>query len=252
MQLFECVGIPFVSEDLTSRRLQQLVAEGTRDRRPEGGEMITWLDDASGAAMIFNTNEQGQIACARPAFQSGFDFIGVAQRFGADPDGCRFCDPVVATQPLQPGEWRAPGAEDYRSPFVFHLANSGMMRQHIAPNGPVDLIVAGFAEEIRIWRDEHEFRAQPGNENAPLRMTGAHFDPQNPSPSQYLLTGEVRSVEEQMNSATKTKFWVLVVDAPFVDNNCWLVLVRPDDAPFGIERGNVVETNVWACAMAMS
>jgi hypothetical protein len=213
--------------------------------------MIMWADESSLAAMIFNTDANDSIICARPVLQSGFDFRGVAVGFGPDPDGCTFCEPLIAIQTDDDIVWRAPTAEDHRPKFAFHLANAGTMRGAISEGTEVDLIVAGFAESIRVWDDEDAFRAEPGNETADTHLMGAQFDPRNPTPSQYVLMGTVMSAEQQLNSATRTPFWSLVIDAPFVANNCWQVVARPEDVALGVEPGNLVQTNVWACAMAM-
>jgi hypothetical protein len=241
MKHFECVGIPFDDEKATSTRLSHLAANGDAEERSDGGRLITWIDDSSGAVMIFNTDREGFVVCARPAFQVGADYQGVAVGFGSDPDGCEFCDPLIATQPI-------PGS-DASPPHVFHLGNSGLVRGQITPGGAVDLIVTGFAEEIRSWRDESEYREQPGNADAHTHMTGFVHDPSSPSPSQYLVTGTVVDVEKRRNSATGLDFWWLWVDAAFGAQGCWSVVAREEDLPRGAKRDNVVEMWLWACGM---
>ena len=204
--------------------------------------MITWIDAKSGAAMVFNTDQEGAITCAQPAFQTGSDFRGIATGFAPDPDGCMYCDPLLATQPV-------PGS-DARPPFVFHLGNSARARASLAADRPVDLIVTGFAETFKSWRDTDEYRSTQAKDDAPVSVLGFVYDPARPSPSQYIVTAPVLKAEKRLNSATNVEFWWLWLRAGFGDSETAIV-VREEDVPFGVEPGNVVEAQFWACAMSI-
>ncbi len=244
MRDFECIGIPFVEEKITGRRFRELAGLGYPHPRTDGGKTIMWTDASSGAAMIFNTDSKGSIVCVQPAFQAGVDFRGVAAGWGADADGCRFCDPLLATQPVP--------NSDARPPFVFHVGNAGLARERITAGAPLDLIVAGFARGIRAWKDEAEYHRTPGKQHSDVHTMGFRYDPKDPSPAQYLITGTVLCVERQRNSVTNVEFWVMSLDAPFGDGRRWDVVARDEDLPWGANAGSVVEANVWACAMSMS
>ena len=86
------------------------------------------------------------------------------------------------------------------------------MRPRLTEDSPVDLIVSGFAEQITIWKDEDQFRAELGSDVQPS-MVGFVHDPRNPSPSQYNVTGEVLQAEKRRNSVTKVDFWFLWLSA---------------------------------------
>ena len=239
----ECIGIPLVSRAITSARLAELAAQAGSDQRPDGGRMFTWFDDASGACMVFNTDDHGVVACAQPAFNSGFDFNGRAVTWGQDLDGCRYCHPLVAIELGTVSE--RPGN------YVFHISNAGLVRDDVKEGTPLDLIVTGFAENIQTWESADAFRREHGHD-AHISMTAAHFDPAHPSPSQYLITGEVFNAERRRNSFTNIEFWALSVTAPFGTQGAWMVVARDEDLPWGVTTSAIVSANVWACAAAMS
>ena len=241
---FECIGIPFINEAATGARFQEFASRGTPHERADGGRMIIWMDDASGAVMIWHADGAGRITCARPAYRSGADFRGEAVGFAKDPDGCRFCDPLLATQDL-------PGT-DARPPLVFHLGNAGLMRDRILPGSDLDLVVCGFAHGVRIWRDEREFHAPPGNAEAHSSMMGFTFDPKGPTPAQYLVTGPVLRAERKRNSATNVDFWFITLGTSFFGAGPWFVLARDEDLPWGATEGNIFQAQLWACAMAVT
>jgi hypothetical protein len=243
MTYFECIGIPFIDEQFTGARFQQMAAAGLRWTREDGGDQITWTDE-SGAVMFFNTDASGATVCARPAFHSGADFVGIAKGWASDPDGCRFCDPLLARQTMD-------GVEA-DMPFVFHLANGGAARAHIGDDGALDLIVTGFALDVRLWKNEKEFRKANGGKEAQPHMLGLTYDPKQPSPEQYFLTGAVLSAELRRNTVTNVSFWSLWLDTPFGGSgNGFGLVAREQDLLTPPKRGNIVSASVWACAVAM-
>jgi hypothetical protein len=243
MWLPECIGIPFVDEDLTSARLSGLAAQGRRQKRPDGGEQIDWLDERSGAALFFNLDGAGKIVCVRPAFQSAADFRGVLEFFGTDADGCRFCDPLVAS--------RVVNDEGTKLFSAFHIANLGVVRQGMRTGDSVDLIVSGFAEGIRAWRSAEEYLVDLQEDTNLSNYCGYVYNPKAPSPHEYLASGEVLQAELRTNAVTNVAFWALWIAAPFGDSAGFSILAREEDLPFGVEPGHYVEANVWACGVAM-
>jgi hypothetical protein len=131
---------------------------------------------------------------------------------------------------------------------VFHLFNSGLKRQNLSVGSKTELIVTGFVETARLWSGVASFHEEQGVDAHP-QMVGFIHDPKKPSPSQYVVTGQVLQAERRKNNASKVHFWWLWVAAPFGNQGRFSLVARDEDL-LKPRAGNIIEAQVWACAMA--
>jgi hypothetical protein len=109
---------------------------------------VVTLRDESGATVVVAVGQDGGVACVKPGFSSEATPVVVAAiEAWSDGAGCVHCDVLLV--------------EAGSLPLAVELDAPAKHRDAVKVGDSVRVRLVGFPRELRVWRDESLFRADP-------------------------------------------------------------------------------------------